>query len=143
MLERIKEELVNAANKIKANILAAGAVASKSLYNSVAWFVQDNKVGVELNAYAEFIQHGRKPTTNSGDSEVLRAIQRWTKLKGIPESAAYPIAKKIHEQGYEPKGEIFEKVFDELKEKIPTLAAEYGTKIAYTRLINKFRTGLN
>ncbi len=49
--------------------------------------------------HIQVVQDGRKPTVNTGNGELLRAIKAWVKFKGIPEGAAYAITKKIHQEG--------------------------------------------
>jgi hypothetical protein len=60
--------------------------------------------------YGKFVDEGRRP----GKMPPVKDIREWTKLKGIPESAAYPIAKKIGEKG--TKGINFtEPFYDDIK----------------------------
>jgi len=60
--------------------------------------------------YGKFVDEGRKP----GKMPPIEDIKKWTRLKGIPESAAFPIAKKIGEKGY--KGIHFtEPFYDDIK----------------------------
>lgn len=49
------------------------------------------------------LQDGRKPTSNgavAGNPTLFEAIKEWCTYKGIDVKYAYPIAKKIHEEGY-------------------------------------------
>jgi hypothetical protein len=60
--------------------------------------------------YGKFVDEGRRP----GKMPPVKDIREWTRLKGIPESAAYPIAKKIGEKG--TKGINFtEPFYDDIK----------------------------
>lgn len=60
--------------------------------------------------YGKFVDEGRKP----GKMPPVKDIREWTRLKGIPESAAYPIARKIGEKG--TKGINFtEPFYDDIK----------------------------
>jgi hypothetical protein len=49
--------------------------------------------------HIQTVQDGRRPTRNEGDGVLLRAIKEWVRYKGLPIEAAYPITKKIHQQG--------------------------------------------
>lgn len=51
--------------------------------------------------YIQVVQDGRRPTPQNtqGTGELLRAIKEWVRFKGIPDAAAYPITKKIHQEG--------------------------------------------
>ena len=60
--------------------------------------------------YGKFVDEGRRP----GKMPPVKDIREWTRLKGIPESAAYPIARKIGEKG--TKGINFtEPFYDDIK----------------------------
>jgi hypothetical protein len=60
--------------------------------------------------YGKFVDEGRRP----GKMPPVKDIMEWTRLKGIPESAAYPIARKIGEKG--TKGINFtEPFYDDIK----------------------------
>lgn len=122
MLKKIKQRLLDAENRIKANIVKLNAVASGELLKSVKAVEEGKRIYIEINQYAKYLEEGRKPTVNGGDGEVLRAIKRWTKYKGLPEEAAYPITKKIHEEGYEAKGDIYSNEIEALKKDIPKIA---------------------
>lgn len=122
MLDKIKKRLTDAENKIKANIIRLGTVASGDLLKSVKTVEEGKKIYIEINHYAKYLEEGRKPTVNAGDGAVLRAIKKWTKYKGLPESAAYPITKKIHEKGYDAKGDIYTNEIEALKKDIPSIA---------------------
>jgi len=49
--------------------------------------------------YFFFIEFGRKP----GKNPPIQPIKDWLKRKGLDEGLAYPIAKKIGQQGIKPK----------------------------------------
>lgn len=56
--------------------------------------------------WIDALENGRKPTppgTPEGDPTLVEAIKPWLAVKGIPESAAYAIAKNIHKYGYPGK----------------------------------------
>jgi hypothetical protein len=73
-------------------------IASMSLINSIKYSIVDGKVVVEANDYITYIDQGRKP----GKYPNINAISKWARLKGIPQYAVFPIARKIKEKGVKP-----------------------------------------
>lgn len=90
-LSTLKEEL------IKLNKRATG-----NLINSFSWEVRDFITNIRLEYYYEyygkFVESGRKP----GKFPPISAIKSWCKVKGIDESLAYPISRKIYKFGIKP-----------------------------------------
>lgn len=141
MSNNIKEILERAADNIteemKAIIKLNGAMATGTLYNQVRANVQESnntyRITISYPFYGKFIDEGRNP----GKMPPINDIREWTRLKGIPESAAFPIAKSIGEKGF--KGINFTRVIydkenkDALKK---AFQAEY-TKYIITELIPK------
>lgn len=80
--------------------------ASNALINSIDYRLQEEaneiKLIIEANDYLTYVDAGRKP----GKFPPIQAIEKWTKLKGIPQSAAFPIAKSIFKFGIEPTNVI-------------------------------------
>lgn len=70
----------------------------------------DESSGKLLGAfYAEQLEHGRRPTSGSGDGSLLKAIKQWVVDKGIVarirgdisvSSLAFLITRKIHRDGW-------------------------------------------
>lgn len=89
-----------------------GNIATGTLYNTLS--ARGIKVGngkftllLTMPFYGKFIDKGRKPTRQSapkGTITLFDEIKKWTKLKGIPEEAAWPITQKIHKEGFKPGG---------------------------------------
>lgn len=78
-----------------------GKMATSRLYDSLeakAFITNDEKFNLAISYlfYGKYIDEGRRP----GKQPPLQAIKEWTRLKGIPESAAFPIARKIGQEGY-------------------------------------------
>ena len=76
--------------------------ASGKLLNSIRYKLIEGKdtisIAYLLEDYWRYVDEGRKP----GKQPPLSVIKKWTQLKGIPESAAYPIARKIGKVGIKP-----------------------------------------
>jgi hypothetical protein len=140
-MSNIKEILNKVADNItddmKAIIKLNGAMASGTLYNTLrANVIEGNnsyRIQITYPFYGKFIDEGRSP----GKMPPIKDIIEWTRLKGIPESAAFPIAKSIGKNGF--KGINFTRVIydkenkDALKKAFET---EY-TKFITTELIKK------
>jgi hypothetical protein len=96
--------------EMKSIIELNGAIATGTLLNDLSvQFEKENKgyrIAVSYPFYGKFINEGRNPSTRMPP---LDAIREWTRIKGIPDEAVYPIAKKIQEEGY--KGINFTRVF--------------------------------
>lgn len=79
------------------------AHASGKLQSSLNYKVQAGLTELSLLIYGEqyinAIDKGRK----AGKQPPLKDILAWTKLKNIPEGAAYPIARKIGRAGIKPR----------------------------------------
>lgn len=89
---------------IKQEIRKADAVASGALMNSVRPLDAPSNV-IRIGSdkiQAQFVEEGRKPGKIPSWSVFKPILQAWAKSKGlnIPESALYPIALKIKEQGF-------------------------------------------
>lgn len=80
--------------------------ASGALINSIDYRLQETaqeiKLIIDANDYLKYVDEGRKP----GKFPPIQAIEKWTKLKGIPQSAVFPIAKSIFKFGIEPTNVI-------------------------------------
>ena len=91
-----------------------GNIATGRLYNSLK--VRGLKIGedkysllLSMPFYGKFIDKGRKPTRSGapqGSPTLFEEIKKWTRLKGIPEEAAWPITQKIHKEGFKPGGSL-------------------------------------
>lgn len=74
-------------------------LASGNLIKSFDYYLLEKANDVILNIeyadYGKYVDEGRRP----GSFPPPDAIKKWCRLKGIPESAAFPIGKKIHDKG--------------------------------------------
>ena len=86
-------------NLLKDNLLKHGKKATGNLIKSIdseLRLEQDTMI-FELSAedYLVYVDQGRKP----GKYPNINAISKWATIKGIPQSAVFPIARKIKEEG--------------------------------------------
>jgi len=105
------EELEKAVNKFGIDTVVAIGAALKSvgadntgqLINSLRTELKDTGDGIAMmikgDEYFQNIEEGRLP----GKQPPLSDIVKWAKSKGLPEGAAFPIAKNIGKFGIKPK----------------------------------------
>lgn len=70
----------------------------------------DGLYSIEMPQYGIYVHSGRKP----GKMPPISALKEWASARNIPESALYPIAKKIGEEGTEPQPFLDELYNDKL-----------------------------
>lgn len=121
---------VDITKEMKSIIKLNGAFASGRLYDSVKYKVYKDRQEVyhmefDYVYYGLWVNYGRKP---SNKMPPLNDIREWCRLKGIPEEAAFPIAKKIKEFGF--KGINFTKPFETDVEVVKQIMSEMGQKFA-------------
>ena len=79
-----------------------GKKASGNLISSLKYVIEQNGEQIELTIegapYWQYVDKGRKP----GKFVPVSALQKWARLKGIPQSAVYPINLKIYKKGIAP-----------------------------------------
>lgn len=137
-IKKILEQVAdNLTQEMKDIIKLNGAMASGTLYNTLRAKVVEQKdiykIEITYPFYGKFIDEGRNP----GKMPPIKDIIEWTRLKGIPQSAAFPIAKSIGKNGY--KGINFTRVIYNKENKDALKKAfeiEY-TKYIITELIKK------
>jgi len=92
----------------------AGKSASGALINSLDFRLKREAkeilIILESNDYLEWVDKGRKP----GSWPPVDAIRKWVSLKGIPQTAVYPIGKKIFDFGIEPTN-VIDKTIKEIQ----------------------------
>lgn len=95
----LKDALLKVGNNIisdaRAILKQQGHLATKELYNSMKAVVIEDELSFELTAYARYVDQGRKP----GKYAPPDAIKKWCKVKGIKQSLAYVINRKIYLDG--------------------------------------------
>ena len=101
--------------RIRKNLRSTGTNASGSLSRSLRKESTKTRIAVFALYYAFWQEEGRKPTKNSGDGSLQKAIRKWIDIRGIkpvltgketPEQIekkkqglAYIIARRIHIEG--------------------------------------------
>lgn len=87
-----------------------------NLKENIEVSVDGESLSLLMPKYGIFVDMGRAP----GKQPPLNIIYDWCKSKGIPTSAAYPIAKKIGDEGLEahPFLYIFEDALETLTNQI-------------------------
>lgn len=102
--------------------------ATGALINSLDYRIQqtaqDIKVIIEANDYLQYVDQGRK----KGSYPPIQAISRWASVKGIPQAAVFPIARKIFTFGIKPTN-VIQQTTKEF-ETSPTLTNKYETTIS-------------
>lgn len=96
---------------------------TQNLKNNIVVKYDDNTESLKLSmpGYAIFVDKGRKP----GKMPPLQNISDWCDSRGIDNKFAFPIARKIGEQGIEARP--FLNIF---KDKVPELIAKLKESIS-------------
>jgi len=84
-------------DEARRNIKSNDSYASGELYDSVITEVSARGLAIYVGStshYAPYVEFGTRP-----HFPPLDAIREWCRVKGIPEEAVFPIAKKIAERG--------------------------------------------
>lgn len=130
--DKIAETLTGIAvdiqKQMKAIIKLNGSFASGRLYDSIKYKVYKDKqetyhMEFDYVYYGLFVNYGRRA---GAKQPPLDDIREWCRLKGIPEEAAFPIARKIAKFGY--KGINFTKPFEADQAVVKEIMAEMGQK---------------
>lgn len=91
---------------LTAELKAAGKEASGNLINSLDYRIVREanmiQIIIQANDYLTYVDEGRKP----GSYPPIQAIKSWCNIKGIPQGAAFPIARNIFKFGIKPTGVI-------------------------------------
>lgn len=123
MLEQLSARV---SQEMKQNLINAGKGSSR-LINQLKLTVNKSSNGLviktDLPEYAIFVDAGRKP----GKQPPLQSILDWCRRKGIPEGAAFPIARKIGREGIKPTNfmDPLRKMSEIIVEKSGVIVAEY------------------
>lgn len=107
MAELLSQKQVNSfaqqyVDALKQNLISKGKLASGNLVKSLDYRVSKvmNELVIEIiaNEYLQWVDAGRRP----GTYPPIRAIANWARIKGISQSAVFPIARNIFKFGIKP-----------------------------------------
>lgn len=88
---------------IGAALRSVGADNTGELINSLRSELRDTGEGLEMmikaKGYFFVVENGRRP----GKQPPLAEIVKWTQSRGLPEKAAFPIARNIGKFGIKPR----------------------------------------
>lgn len=99
MIDALKAALVN-------SLQESGRYATGQTVQELQEVVTDKYAALLAPYWIDALENGRKPTppgTTAGDPTLRESLIPWLTVRGIPESAAYAIANKIHKYGYPGK----------------------------------------
>jgi hypothetical protein len=89
-------------SSMKNILINNGKSASGNLINSLSYqitFNGDNlDIEFQMPQYGQFVDGGRRP----GKQPPISAISQWAQIRGIPQKAVFPIARKIGREGIKP-----------------------------------------
>ena len=104
-LDRFGDEITS---DIKEVLRINNAIASGNLEKSITYKIVEKegeyRLVISYANYGEYVLRGRKPNSKPPP---YAPIIRWTKFKGLPKEAAYPIAKSIGKKGIKPLNFLF------------------------------------
>jgi hypothetical protein len=128
--------------KIIKILAAKNKVASGNLISSVEVLTGERNGTLFIDLFMEdywyFINYGRRP----GKFPPLKKIIEWTRYKGIPESAAFPIARKIALEGF--KGIFFlEEAVSQIEKDFEKEITEVWGQEIYLELEEQLKRRLN
>jgi len=119
-------------SNMKNILIGAGKVASGRLVESlVKEIVSDTEININMESYGKFVDGGRAP----GKFPPISKIKEWCSMRGIPETAAFPIARSIAENGIAPLN-FTDSMYEGLNSLTQQIATTYGEYIAKTIKIN-------
>jgi TusA-related sulfurtransferase len=133
LLEALKTDLIN-------SLQTNGKYATGQTEQQITVVTDDNKATLEIPAYIQVLETGRRPTSPNaipGDPPMIQRIQQWCRAKGLPDKAAWAIKKSIDKKGYPGKQGILSQPLSD--ENIETRLAPILDSIAdevITQLVN-------
>lgn len=103
-------------NRLTSNLKNFRKIATGDLIKSLDFRIYKTAFGtkftiaIEALEYLDYVDRGRKP----GKFPPLDAIRQWVRVKGIPDSATFPIARKIAMEGIKPTDVVSKSLNDVL-----------------------------
>ena len=130
---------------IGAILKSADKIASGDLIRSLKTRIFKTGFGTSYTlkviaaTYLKYVESGRRP--NSTPPPVA-PIKKWTKQKGIPEGAAYAIAKSIGKKGIKPL-DVIDAAFNDVQKSIEYRRLEDGVSDWVDDLISDKLKGMS
>lgn len=110
--------------------LRGDTVATGSLLRSVRWEIVTDGRTLELEFpladHWEFVEYGRRP----GRMPPIGPIRDWLRVRGLPESMAFPVARRIGRDGIAARPFVRPAVTDRLEQLALDLADAYASDLA-------------
>jgi hypothetical protein len=97
-LEELKTDLLNS--------LQSKGIATAQTAQQIVITASGQNAQLQVPAYLQIVESGRGPTSKNavpGNPPMIVRIQQWCHERGIPETAAWAIKKKIDKLGYAGK----------------------------------------
>lgn len=138
--DRLRKILTKYGEDVTAEMIAIlNSSGAKNLQNNISQeLIEDLEfVGlvIKMPSYAVWADSGR----GTGVMPPLNNIKEWAKDRGIPEAAAYPIARKIALVGTKASAKNFLKIF---YERFPNIKQEVKEAVT-ADYIETFRAAIN
>jgi hypothetical protein len=132
--DRVKEILARWGKEVISDMIEilrnSNAYASGKLASSLSFEFREDAGILSLDLkgapYLEYVLNGRR----TGGQPPLSAIQKWTQMKGLPEEAAYPIARKIGRFGIKPFPTLISPFYKRQNELKDLLTKEYTQTVS-------------
>ena len=110
-----------AVKAIRTNLEANNRVATGKTNAAIRFESNNNGFIVYAPNHITALEDGRKPTkdktkryTNVSESQFFQSIIEWCRARGIDEGAAFPIYRKINEDGYEGTPNVLNNPLNEI-----------------------------
>lgn len=127
IIQRYGELIVK---EMKDELEANDNVATGDLLSSInyQYRMEAERIVVQFLSldYGRWVDEGR----NSGKYPPISKIQEWCSVKGLPEEAAFPIAKSIFTFGIKPKPFLINSIEKHKQNLVTELMQAYGDSIA-------------
>ena len=132
-MKTIAEKVINAGQQ---QIRDNNSNASGKLIESFEFITTDNMIIISFLDYGGYLDVKTGPSQSKDGDGFYDKIKEWTKFKGIPIGAAWPIYRKILEEGTEAKPWIFK--MDEVALNLAPELLEYLSATIHDKVLVDF-----
>jgi len=119
--------------RIRQSLESANRVATGKTNAAIRSESDANGFKVYAPNHITALQDGREPTKdktkkykNVSESEFFQSIVEWCRARGIDERAAYPIYRKVNEEGYEGTPNIIDDPINDIVNNTKFILAKEG-----------------